>query len=488
MIYILIKALLALPIVIIVIMIVKTIYFTSKQVKADPADDFTVDTKSAVRNLSDAIKIPTISFENEADFKGEEFLKFHKYLEQIYPRLHSTLNKEIVNSYSLLYTWPGIDNNLQPIILLAHMDVVPVEEESITQWTHNPFAGSVADGYIWGRGSLDNKASLLGILEAIERLVEEGFQPKRTIYVVSGHDEECLGFQGAMKIAALLKERGVSPEYVLDEAMVITDGVMPGVSSRVGLIGIAEKGYLSMELIARAEGGHASMPPRETAVGLLCKAVDKLINNPFPSKIDGPTKYLFDYAGREMPFLQRMIFANLWLTEGLLKSQLQKVKTTNALIRTTIAPTMLEGSNKDNVLPNVARAVVNFRILPGDTPDSVFAYVRKVVNDPRIEVRPMAEKIQGASPVAGIDSKSFFTIQKTIRQVFPSVVVAPSLVLGASDSRHFAVLTRDVYRFVPLILKGEDMARLHGINERISVDNYLQIIKFYRQLIINSQS
>jgi carboxypeptidase PM20D1 len=487
MIYILIKALLAVPIVIIVIMIVRTIYFTSKQVKADPADDFTVNTKNAVRNLSGAIQIPTISFENEADFKGAEFFRFHKYLEQTYPQLHKTLKKEIVNSYSLLYTWPGIDKNLQPIILLAHMDVVPVEEKSISQWTHNPFAGSVADGYIWGRGSLDNKASLLGIMEAIECLVEKGFQPKRTIYIVSGHDEELGGIQGAMKIAVLLKERGVTPEYVLDEAMVITEGMMKGVSSRVGLIGIAEKGYLSMELIAVAEGGHAAMPSRETAVGLLCKAVDKLISNPFPARIEGPTKYLFDYAGREMPFLQRMVFANLWLTEGLLKSQLQKVKTTNALIRTTIAPTMLEGSNKDNVLPNVARAVFNFRILPGDTTDSVFAHVRKVVNDPRIEVKPLTKQIQGASPVAGIDSKSFFTIQKTIRQVFPDVIVAPSLVLAASDSRHFAVLTRDVYRFVPLILKSEDMDRLHGINERIAVDNYLQIIKFYRQLIINSQ-
>lgn len=488
MIYILIKVLLAAPIVIIVIMIVKTISFTSKQVKADPADDFTVDTNRAVRNLSAAIQIPTISFENEADFKGAEFLKFHKYLEQTYPRLHKTLKKEIVNSYSLLYTWPGIDKNLQPIILLAHMDVVPVEEKSISQWMHEPFAGSVADGYIWGRGSLDNKASLLGIMEAIECLIEKGFQSERTIYIVSGHDEERLGFQGAMKIAFLLKERGVSPEYVLDEAMVITDGVMPGISSRIGLIGIAEKGYLSLELIAAAEGGHAAMPPRETAVGLLCKAVDKLLNNPFPARIDGPTKYLFDYTGREMPFLQRMIFANLWLTEGLLKSQLQKVKTTNAMIRTTIAPTMLEGSNKDNVLPNVARAVVNFRILPGDTPDSVLAHVRKVVNDQRIEVKPLTKQSQGASPVAGIDSKSFFTIQKTMQQVFPDVIVAPTLVVMVSDSRHFAVLTRDVYRFVPLILKGEDMARLHGINERIAVDNYLQMIQFYQQLIINSQS
>jgi carboxypeptidase PM20D1 len=486
MVKILIKALLAVLIAIIVIMIVKTISFTSKQVKAESADNFSVDTKSVVRHLSGAIKIPTISFENEADFKGTDFLKFHNYLEQTYPRLHKTLNREIINSYSLLYTWPGSDLNLRPIIMLAHMDIVPVEEKSISQWTHNPFGGNIVDGYVWGRGTLDNKANLLGIMEAIESLIDKGFQPKRTIYIVSGHDEERGGLQGAAKIASLFKERGVNPEYVLDEGMVITDGIMPGVSSRVGLIGIAEKGYLSIELIARTEGGHSAMPPRETSVGLLCKAVDKLISNPFPSRIDGPTKYLFDYAGREMSFSQRMIFANLWLTEGLLKSQLQKTKTTNALIRTTTAPTMLEGSNKDNVLPNVARAVVNFRILPGDTPDSVLKYVRKVVNDPCIEVKPLTKQIQGASPVASIDSKNFITLQKTIRQVFADVVIAPSLAITATDSRHFAVLTKDVYRFAPMILKGDDMARLHGINERIAVDNYLQMIKFYRQLIMNS--
>ena len=482
-----IKALLAVLIVIIFIMIAKTISFTSKQVKAEPADEYSVDPKIVVRHLADAIQIPTVSFENEADFKGTDFLKFHKYLERTYPQLHKILKREVVNRYSLLYTWPGSDLNLRPIILLAHMDVVPVEEKSISQWTYSPFAGSIVNGYIWGRGSLDNKADLLGIMEAIEGLVEAGFQPKRTVFVVSGHDEERGGIQGAMKIAALLKDRGVSPEYVLDEGMVITEGMMPGVSSRVGLIGIAEKGYLSIELIARTEGGHSAMPPQETSVGLLCKAVDKLVNNPFPARIEGPTKHLFDYVGREMTFPQKMIFANLWLTEGLLKSQLQKAKTTNALIRTTTAPTMLEGSNKDNVLPNVARAVVNFRILPGDTPESVITYVRKVLNDQRIEVKPMTKQIQGASPVAGIDSNNFLTLQKTIRQVFPDVVVAPSLVIAATDSRHFAILTKDVYRFAPMILKGEDMARLHGINERIAVDNYLQMIKFYRQLIINSE-
>jgi carboxypeptidase PM20D1 len=484
----LIKVLLVVLIVIVAIMIVRTVSFTSKQVKAELADDFSVETKSVVQHLAGAIQIPTISFENESEIKGTEFLNFHKYLERTFPRLHKTLQKEIVNNYSLLYTWPGKDKNLKPIILMAHMDVVPVEDATKDQWTHKPFAGDIAEGYIWGRGALDNKSDLIGIMEAIEVLLAQGFQPQRTMYIVSGHDEERGGNQGAVKIVALLKSRGINPDYVLDEGMVITDGMMPGVSSRVGFIGISEKGFVSVELIAKGEGGHSSMPPRETTVGILCKAITKLESNQMPARIDGPAKHLFDYVGREMSFTNKIIFANLWLTEGLLKSQLQKVKTSNAMIRTTTAPTMLEGSNRDNVLPNVARAVVNFRLLPGDTPDDVLAHIRKTINDTRIEVKPMLKQIQGASPVASIDSKSFFAIQKSIRQVFPDVVVAPSLAVVASDSRHFASLTNDVYRFAPMVLKATDISRLHGINERVAVDNYIQMIKFYRQLIINSQS
>jgi carboxypeptidase PM20D1 len=482
-----IKVALAIVIVIIAVMVIRALSFTSRQIKTESAGNFIVDVKIVSQHLSGAIQIPTISYETEADIKGKEFLNFHKYLEQTFPRLHKSLQKEIVNNYSLLYTWPGKDKNLKPVILMAHMDVVPVEEAGKDQWAHKPFAGDIAEGYIWGRGALDNKSDLMGIMEAVEGLLAQGFQPQRTIYIVSGHDEERGGNQGAVKIAALLKARGITPDYVLDEGMVITDGMMPGVSSRVGFIGIAEKGFISIELIAKGEGGHSSMPPRETTVGVLSKAITKLESNQMPATIDGPAKYLFDYVGREMSFTNKMIFANLWLTEGLLKSQLQKVKTTNAMIRTTTAPTMLEGSSRDNVMPAVARAVVNFRLLPGDTPDSVLAHVRKTINDQRVEVKPLTKQIQAASPVASVDSKQFQVIQKSIRQVFPDVVVAPSLAVVASDSRHFALLTNNVYRFAPMILKAEDIARLHGINERVAVENYVQMIKFYMQLITNSQ-
>ncbi len=474
--------------IIIAVVLIKTALFTSKQMKAEAPVDIAVDAQIVSRHLSGAIMIPTVSYENKSNIQAAEFLRFHEYLGKTFPLLHKKLTRETVNNYSLLYTWPGKDMSLKPIMLLAHIDVVPVDEATKNQWTYQPFEGRMAEGYIWGRGTLDNKGNLLAIMEAVEGLLASGFQPSRTVYIVAGHDEERGGSQGAVKIVSLLKARGVVPDYVIDEGLLITKGMIPGMSSPVALIGLAEKGFMTVELIAKGEGGHSSMPPRETAVGILARAITRLENNPFPARIDGPARYLFDYIGREMSFPNRIIFANLWLTEGLLKRQLQKANSTNAMIRTTTAPTMLEGSNRDNVLPYIARAAVNFRILPGDTPEGVLEYVRKIINDPRVEVRPVAQAIQRPSPVASIDSHGFLTIHKTIRQIFPGVIVAPSLAVAASDSRHFAGLTGDIYKFSPMIVTVKDVARLHGINERITIDNYVQMIKFYRQLIVNSQA
>ena len=260
----------AVVLIVLTIVLLKTIAFTSKQVKAEPAGDFTVDAQSSAQRLASAIRIPTISYENNADVKGTEFRIFHLYLDKSFPKLHEALKKEVINNYSLLYTWPGRDLKLKPIVLMAHMDVVPVEEKTIKEWKYKPFEGRIAEGYIWGRGTLDNKANLLGIMEAVEGLLAKGFQPQQTIYIVSGHDEEQGGSQGAVKIAELLKLRGVVLDYVIDEGMVITDGIMPGVAARVGLVGIAEKGFMSVELRAKGAGGHSSMPPRDSTVGILC--------------------------------------------------------------------------------------------------------------------------------------------------------------------------------------------------------------------------
>lgn len=467
-------------------MAVKAVLVTSKQVKAEPADKFVVDKNSAANHLAGAIRIETISFEDHSKIKTSSFLSFHKYLGSTYPKVHSVLSREVVSNYSLLYKWKGTDDSLKPMMLMAHIDVVPAGEKSFKEWTYPPFAGKIADGFIWGRGTLDMKNSLIGIMEAVEGMIGQGFQPKRTIYMAFGHDEEIGGKSGNAKIAELLKSRGVKLEFVIDEGSVITQNMVPGIRNNVALVGISEKGYMNAELTAKGEAGHSSMPPKVTTVGILCNAVARVEKNQCDAKIAGPVKEFLDYCAPEMSFLYKAVFANLWITEGLVKRIFTSSKTMNALIRTTTAPTMLEGSDKSNVMPSVAKAVINFRIIPGDTAESVLQHVQKTIADPRVTVSDIGSR--NPSPVSNVDSRNFTALQKTIKQIFPDVVIAPSLVIAGTDSRYYSELSNDVYRFIPAIMTSKDTVRIHGIDERISIDNFESIIRFYMQLIQNSQS
>ena len=484
------KSLLVLVVLItllILTMVIKTFLVTSKQVKAEPADNFIVDKNSAANHLAGAIKIETISFEDHSKIKTNNFLNFHKYLGSTYPRAHAVLSKEVINNYSLLYKWKGTDDNLKPMLLMAHMDVVPANEKTIKEWAYPPFDGKIADGFIWGRGTLDMKHSLIGIMEAVEGMIHKGFQPKRTIYMAFGHDEELGGKNGNVKIAELLKSRGVKLEYVIDEGLIIAENMVPGIKNNVALVGISEKGYMNIELTAKGEAGHSAMPPKETTVGILCNAVARVEKNKCNAKIAGPVKEFLNYCAPEMSFLYKAIFANLWITDGLVKSIFANSKTMNALIRTTTAPTMLEGSDKSNVMPSVAKAVINFRIVPGDTTDSVLKYVQNTITDQRVAVKARDNESRNPSPVSSVDSKNFATLQKSIRQIYPDVIVAPSLVVAGTDSRHYSEVCNDIYRFIPVIMTSKDTPRIHGIDERIGVDNFEKIIRFYMQLIQNSQ-
>jgi carboxypeptidase PM20D1 len=342
------------------------------------------------------------------------------------------------------------------------MDVVPVEAATEAQWAYPPFEGVIADGHIWGRGAMDDKSSVLGILEAAEILLAEGFQPRRTVYLAFGHDEEIGGKAG------------------------IADGVVPGVSSPVALVGIAEKGFLSLSLTVEAGTGHSSTPPPHTAIGILSMAVNKLEENQLPGDVDGIPGQMFAYVGPEMTWGMKTVFANLWLFRPLVERQLSASPGTNASIRTTTAVTMIEGGIKDNVLPSRASAIVNFRILPGDSIEKVMAHARSVINDPRVKIEKYRDDFNEPSNVSNIDSEEFRVIHKTVRQIFPNAVVAPALVVGATDARHYGRLTGSVYRFLPFRFNGEDISRLHGTNERLSVENYLQGVRFYHQLINNS--
>jgi carboxypeptidase PM20D1 len=467
------------------ILTVRTSHFVSKQIQVSPANDIELDAALATERLSKAIQYMTISAPEAAASSGEEFSRLHDHLRTSFPTVHRALKREVVGDYSLLYSWQGGDSRLKPALLMGHMDVVPIDPSSERQWTNPPFSGRLADGYIWGRGALDDKASVLAILEAVEQLLKDDFRPQRTLYLAFGHDEEVGGRNGAGNIAALLRSRNVELEYVLDEGGAILDGMIPGLANPAALVGIAEKGYASLELTVTGAGGHASMPPIGTAIGILSQAIQKLENSPLPPRFTDASRQLFEFLGPELPLIKKLALANLWLFGAVVERQLAGSPMTNAMIRTTIAPTMFKSGLRENVLPTTARAVVNVRILPGDTVAAVVEQVRRTIHDSRIKVT-LRDLILEPSPVSDVDSPSFKLIHRTIRQIKPQAIVAPALLIAATDSRHYAPLTRNIYRFLPLTLRAEDLGRFHGIDERVSVKDYEQAIRFYVQLIRNS--
>ena len=468
------------------VLLYRTARFTSRQLPAEPAAAFVLDTAAAAERLAGALQFRTISYQDSAQFDGAEFARFHDYLRSRFPRLHARLQREVTSEYSLLYQWQGTDTTLKPILLMAHQDVVPVEPGTERRWTEPPFAGRIAGGYVWGRGAMDDKGNLMAVLEAVERLVAEGVTPRRTIYLAFGHDEEVGGTHGAARTAALLAARHDQLEYVLDEGGAITTSLVPGLAGPVALVGIAEKGYVSLELTVQAEGGHSSMPPPQTAAGILAAAVARLEARQMPRHISGATAAMLDYVGPEMVFSRRLVLGNRWLFGGLIERQFGATPSGNAMLRTTTAPTILAAGVKDNVLPSSARAVVNFRILPGDSVAAVVAHARQTIDDPRVTIQVLGGFENEPSPVSPVAAESFHQVQRTIRQVAPEAVVTPWLVVGGTDSRHFDGLTPNVYRAGAMGLGPADLERIHGTNERVAITDYARNIAFYVQLIRNT--
>lgn len=453
---------------------------SSVQVEVVPVDVAVAD--RAVNRLSEAIRFPTIA-DPGGDTEPGPFLALHEYLERSFPKAHEALQRERVNELTLHYRWIGTRPDRDHVIFLAHQDVVPIEGGTEKEWTHPPFSGAIAEGYVWGRGALDNKLSLLGMLEAVEALIDQGFVPERTVHFVFGHDEEVSGQHGARVVAEKLEAQGLKVEAVLDEGLVIADGIVPGVEGRVALIGIAEKGYMTVEITARAEGGHSSMPPADLAVLKLSAALGRLAEFPMRASLEGPATMMFDALAPEMDFGYRLLFTNQWLLGGVILGQMEGGPSTNALVRTTMAPTMLEGSQRENVLPQTARAKVNFRIHPRDSVDDVLAHLRRVVEDPDVIIEPVGAFRSEPSPLASTESHFFELLSRSVREVYGDVLVAPGLVLAATDSRFFTGLTSDVYRFLPVTLKSEELARIHGTDERVRIEDYKNAIRFYQQVI-----
>lgn len=456
----------------------------SRQLQVPPAPPLVVDKAGVTETMAAAVRAKTVSGLLDPAGVAAEFDTLHALLKTRYPQVHATLQREVVGAHSLLYTWKGSDPSLKPVALMAHQDVVPIAPGTEAMWKKPPFAGIVDGGFVWGRGTLDDKSNLVTQLEALEMLLKAGVKPRRTVHFVFGHDEEVGGQRGAVQIVQLLQQRGVKLEWVLDEGLAVTEGVMPGVKQPVALIGLAEKGSVSLRLTATAPPGHSSMPPGpgQGAVGRLATALARLDAQPLPGGIQGAAAEMFQAVAPELPFGQRLALSNLWLTRPLVERMLSKGAATNAMMRTTTAITMLNAGVKDNVLPGRAEAVVNFRILPGDTVESVQAAVKRIVADEGIEVAPLGPGFN-PSRLSTSRSESFRLIERTVREVFPDAVVAPGLMLAASDARHFDGISDASYRFMPIRFDSADLQRPHGTDERIAVDQLVDMVRFYHRLL-----
>jgi carboxypeptidase PM20D1 len=448
-----------------------------------------IDTEAALERFAGAIRIPTISFERTEDTDTAAFLALHEHFRAAYPRVHETLKLDVVAGLSLLYTWEGSEPELEPVVLMGHQDVVPVTPGTEDAWTHPAYGGVIDDGYVWGRGSMDDKVSVVAILEAVEALLDEGFQPRRTVYLAFGPDEEVGGVRGAAGMARLLESRGAEPyAFVVDEGGAVTKGMIQGIDEAVALVGIAEKGYVNLELTVAGTGGHSSTPPPSTAIGILAEAISELEEDPFPPRFEGAARSMFEYLGPEMDFAGRMIFGNLWLFEPLVTRMSLADPSTASMVRTTTAVTIVEGGVKANVLPISARAVVNHRIMPGETQESVLARVVSVIDDDRVQVRILGDEGVDPSPVSDPSGEAFQMLASTIRQVLEDgdVVVAPYLVMGGTDAKHYAGRSPNVFRFLPATMEGNALQRVHGTDERMSIDGFMASIQFFQQLIRNS--
>jgi carboxypeptidase PM20D1 len=470
-----------------VLLLVRTVMYSGGNpagvASAAPATTGPVDS-TPLRRLSEAVQILTVTqFNVPANIP--QFLKFHAFLQRSFPLVHARLKHEVVDSGSLIFTWRGTDTTLAPVLFMGHMDVVPVEPGTEKAWTHPAFSGAIVDGSVWGRGTLDDKISVMGLLEATEALLKAGYQPKRTVLYSFGHTEEG-GGSSARIVAELFKSRGISPWFVMDEGGAVGEGLVPGVPGRLALVGVAEKGYLTLQLTAKADGGHSSMPPRETAVSIVADAVRKVQGSPLPPRIGGATRAMFDAIGPSMPLGSRLVFANLWLFEPLVTRLMSGDRSGNAMVRTTTAATMLSGGIKDNVVPTSASAIVNFRLMPGDSVAWVISRVKEIVGDTRVTVETVEGAGREASNVSPADSPGFGLIAASIRESFGARIVAPYLVVGGTDARNFEIVSQSVYRFAPIVAKPGTTELIHATNEHVAVDNYFAAIQFFGRLIGSS--
>lgn len=434
----------------------------------------------AIEHLSDAIKIKTISYPDydKMDFKlFDEFLLF---LETTYPNINRVCKKELINGYCPMYLWESENKGKKPILLLAHYDVVPVGKDNGADWEEDPFSGVIKDNYIWGRGALDDKNQVIAIMESIEYMISNDLKLDRDIYMVFGFDEEIGGIRGAEEAAKVFEERNMEFECVIDEGGCIITDMMDGLTSPMALIGTAEKGSTNVKLTVTGQDGHSSMPPRSTAVGTLAKIITNVEKNPMPARLIGPVKDMFKTMAPHVDG-KKFILKNIDKLFPIISPILGKDPTINSLIRTTIAFTIVEGSQAPNVLPKTATTTANLRILQGDTIDSTIEHIRRV--NPGIDFEIEKLLIEEASEISEINSESYRILTNTISKIYPDAIALPYLMSGGTDSRKYFNVSKNIYRFSAVILTKKDYATIHSKNERISFENFSNMIKFYIEFL-----
>ncbi|MBC7653659.1 MAG: M20/M25/M40 family metallo-hydrolase [Oligoflexus sp.] len=455
----------------------RTFTFKSKQIQVPLSPKISLN-DTCVSHLQKAIKFKTVSYDGVNMMDSSQFMGFQNFLMETYPLVFSKMEVEKVNNFSLILHWKGQSAKAKPIILMAHQDVVPIEKATEKDWEVSPFSGAIKNGFIYGRGTIDDKGSLIALLESAELLLKEGFVPSTDIYFVFGHDEEISGLKGAKTIAKIFKEKKINPAFILDEGGIITEYKVPGLNKTAAVVGIAEKGYQTLKLKIKIPGGHSSMPEEKTAIDEMAKAVVKLKENPFPAELTPVVQNFLSYVGPEMPFVSKMAMANHWLFSPIIKSSYSKSGAGNATIRTTMATTIFNSGIKENIIPGEAEVTVNFRTQPGVLQQDVINHVKNAIENDKIEIIPVGE---GNSPkqVADVNDASFKYIQTTISKIKRNIIVAPYLVLGATDSHHFDQITSQIFRFSPFT----DPEGFHGVNERIKVSEFKNGINFYYLLM-----
>ena len=459
------------------VVLIRTLKFTPKAQPECSQESVELNQDAVIHALAELVRCKTISYHDPALENDAEFRKLIDKLPSLYPHVFEACTLRELPGRALLFRGPGKVQE-EPAVLLAHYDVVPVNEEN---WDKPAFEAILENDVLWGRGTLDTKVTINGVLFAANQLIAEGFQPERDIYFAFSGGEEVSG-PGASNVVKLFQEEGITPGIVVDEGGAVVEDVFPGVKGPIGLIGIAEKGMIDAQFRCMSAGGHASAPKPHTPVGILAKACTKVEGNPFPSHIAGPAALMFDTLGRHSNFLYRMIFANMWCF-GWVLDLLAKTSggEMNALLRTTVAFTQMEGSTAPNVIPPEAKMVANMRLNPADSVASALEYLRKTVNDPQVEITALDSS--EPSRVSRVDCAAWDKVAASVAETWRGSVVSPYLMVQCSDCRHWGVISDKVYRFSAMDLTAQERATIHGNNERIRVSTACKAVEFYIRLM-----